>query len=300
MLKQHMAACLVASAFITMPVLAQTSTSPGASQPATGAASGSSGQGAAASGGAGRFITQQQQNQWRASRLIGINVYGADNERIGDINEVLVDRQGNADAVVVGVGGFLGIGEKNVALPFNAFEWQMDDTRRTAAAGGTGGASGTGGAGSARTGTGTAAGTGDMAGAGAGAGSGTGAGPAAGTGGTAGTTAGTSGTTAGTSGTTAGTSGTGAGTLGTAGTGTTASTSAAGGGASGSAARSGAERGYPDHAVLRMTKADLEGAPTFRYVGDRSDTGGSGGGAARSPATSGGAGGGATSPGTTK
>lgn len=268
MLKRHMAACLVASAFITMPVLAQTSTSPGSSQPATGAASGSSGQGAAASGGSGRFITQQQQTQWRASRLIGINVYGADNERIGDVNEVLVDRQGNADAVVVGVGGFLGIGEKNVALPFNAFEWQMDDTRRTAAASGSGGTSGTAGTGAAR--------TGDTAGAGAGAG----AGPAAGTGGTAGTSAGTMGT------------------AGTSSTGTTASTTAAGGSGSSAARSSGAERGYPDHAVLRMTKADLEGAPTFRYVGDRADSSSGTGGAARSPAAGGSTSGGATSPGT--
>jgi hypothetical protein len=278
MLKKHMAACLVASAFITMPVLAQTSTSPGAtspgaSQPATGASGGAAGGGgAAASGGAGRFITEQQTNQWRASRLIGIDVYGADNQKIGDINEVLVDRQGNADAVVVGVGGFLGIGEKNVALPFNAFEWQMDDSRRTAAASGTG-SSGAGGAGS-----------------GAGA-AGTGAG-------TAGTTATTgAGAGAGTAGTTA-TTGAGTGAAGSPATrgDTTASTSAAGGGsASGSAARSGAERGYPDHAVLRMSKADLENAPTFRYVGEnRSEAGGTGGSGAARTGGSGAGGGSAT------
>jgi hypothetical protein len=260
MLKKHMAACLVASAFITMPVLAQTSTSPGstspgATQPATPPASGTGSGSAASAGASGRFITQQQQNQWRASRLIGINVYGADNERIGDINEVLVDRSGNADAVVIGVGGFLGIGEKNVALPFNAFEWQMEDNRRTASAGGT--SSGAGGSG----------------------------------GSTAGTTAGTSGTPPAT-GSAAGRD--------TAGT--TASTSAAGSGSS--AGRSGAERGYPDHAVLRMTKADLEGAPAFRYVGDRSTDDRSGSGAARTSGSgtsgsgAGGAGTGAGSPGT--
>jgi len=243
MLKKHMAACLVASAFITMPVLAQTSTSPGATSPGTtqpatsSSGGGSAGGGAASSGGAGRFITEQQSNQWRASRLIGIDVYGADNQKIGDVNEVLVDRQGNADAVVVGVGGFLGIGEKNVALPFSAFEWQMDDSRRTASAGGSG--------------TGSA-----------------GAGSGAGTAGTAGTTA---------------TTGAGTGAAGSPATrgDTTASTSSAGGGsASSSSARSGADRGYPDHAVLRMSKADLENAPTFRYVGEnRSDTSGSGGAA---------------------
>src|SRR5690349_14011312 len=134
MLKKHMAACLVASAFMTMPVLAQTSTSPSgsSSQPAMGPSSSGGSGASSASASSGQFVTQQQANQWRASKLIGVNVYGSDNQRIGDINEVLVDRQGNADAVVVGVGGFLGIGEKNVALPFSAFEWVMDDTRRTA------------------------------------------------------------------------------------------------------------------------------------------------------------------------
>jgi hypothetical protein len=277
MLKKHMAACLVASAFITMPVLAQTSTSPGATSPgatapATSPASGAGGGSGASApvGGAasGRFITQQQQSQWRASRLIGINVYGADNERIGDINEVLVDRQGNADAVVVGVGGFLGIGEKNVALPFNAFEWQMEDTRRTASAGGSG--AGTGGTGSAAR---TGAGTGDTAATGSPAGAGAGAG------------------TAGTTGTTAGSGAAGRDTAGT-----TASTSAAG---SGSGTRSsGAERGYPDHAVLKMSKADLENAPAFRYVGDRSSDTGSAGRGTGSGAGGSGAGAGAGAGGT--
>jgi hypothetical protein len=264
MLKKHMAACLVASAFITMPVLAQTSTSPGSSPPATSATTtGAPTSGAAGTGGAGRFITEQQASQWRTSRLIGLDVYGADNQKIGDINDVLVDRQGSAQAVVVGVGGFLGIGEKNVALPFNAFEWQMDDSaRRTASASGSGSGSGAGSAsGPARTGT---------------------DGPAA----TAGAGSGTPGTasTSGTPGTTA-TTGAGTGAAGSPAsrTDTTASTSAAGGG-SASGARSGAERGYPDHAVLRMSKADLENAPTFRYVGEnRSD---SGSGAARTGGSS--------------
>jgi hypothetical protein len=272
MLKKHMAACLVASAFITMPVLAQTSTSPGATspgatQPATSSSGGgSAGSGAASSGGAGHFITEQQSNQWRASRLIGIDVYGADNQKIGDVNEVLVDRQGNADAVVVGVGGFLGIGEKNVALPFNAFDWQMDDSRRTASAGGSGSGGG---------------------------GSGTGAGSGAGAGRTSTTAA---------DATTAGAAG-----AGTAGPGTTATTGAGTGAAGspastastgttgGSSASGSTQRGYPDHAVLRMSKADLENAPTFRYVGEnRSDAGSAGSGAGRT----GGAGTGAGSPGT--
>jgi hypothetical protein len=36
---------------------------------------------------------------------------------------VLVDHSGNAQAVVIGIGGFLGIGQKDVALPFNTLKW---------------------------------------------------------------------------------------------------------------------------------------------------------------------------------
>jgi putative membrane protein len=57
-----------------------------------------------------------------ASDLTGTNVYGSNNEEIGDISDVILDRNGRLVAVVVGVGGFLGIGEKNVAIPFDAIE----------------------------------------------------------------------------------------------------------------------------------------------------------------------------------
>ncbi len=68
--------------------------------------------------GSGNFVTQQQQGQWLASKLIGTQVVSANNETIGDVNDVVLDRSGTAQAVVVGVGGFLGIGEKDVAVPF--------------------------------------------------------------------------------------------------------------------------------------------------------------------------------------
>lgn len=54
-----------------------------------------------------------------AKALLGTDVVNAINESIGTINDVLIDRQGKVVAVVVGVGGFLGIGEKDVALPYD-------------------------------------------------------------------------------------------------------------------------------------------------------------------------------------
>jgi len=71
----------------------------------------------------GQFMTQMQSNQMMASDLIGTKVISANNESIGDINDVIVDRNGQAIAAVVGVGGFLGIGEKDVAVPFKSLEF---------------------------------------------------------------------------------------------------------------------------------------------------------------------------------
>jgi hypothetical protein len=65
-----------------------------------------------------QFLNMQTSNEWRSSQLIGATVTGANNQNIGEINEVLIDNSGMVKAVVVGVGGFLGMGEKNVAIPF--------------------------------------------------------------------------------------------------------------------------------------------------------------------------------------
>ena len=64
-----------------------------------------------------------QPGQMMASDLRGSNVYGANNENVGDIKDILLERDGRVAAMVIGVGGFLGIGEKNVALPFEAFDF---------------------------------------------------------------------------------------------------------------------------------------------------------------------------------
>ena len=48
------------------------------------------------------------------------NVYDPNDSKIGEIMDVLVDRSGKATALIVGVGGFLGAGEKDVAVPFEA------------------------------------------------------------------------------------------------------------------------------------------------------------------------------------
>lgn len=48
------------------------------------------------------------------------NVYDPSDSKIGEIDDVLIDKQGGVTALMIGVGGFLGIGEKDVAVPFGA------------------------------------------------------------------------------------------------------------------------------------------------------------------------------------
>lgn len=69
-----------------------------------------------------QFITQQASDQWLATKFKGTDVMGSNNEKIGDVTDILFDRNGKIMAYVIGVGGFLGIGQKDVALAPAAFQ----------------------------------------------------------------------------------------------------------------------------------------------------------------------------------
>ena len=72
------------------------------------------------------FVRTQAITQWRAPKLIGVAVYGPDEKQIGKIKDVLIDHNGAAQTVVIGVGGFLGFGTKDVAVPFAAIQWRTE------------------------------------------------------------------------------------------------------------------------------------------------------------------------------
>ncbi len=212
MLKMKLVAGLTSTALMAGAAFAQT-TAP--TQPA----------------GPGQVMTQMPQDLMRGSQLMGIDVYGADNQKIGDIDEVLVDRQGKIHGLVVGVGGFLGIGQKDVAIPFDQVQWMSNqEVQASASQGGTNRpdttvpSTATGGAGQPTTTGSTAAGTMGSPGA--------------------------------------------AGTLGGAGP--------AGSTAGGGAATAGSDPNTPARAMVKMTKADLQNAPEFRYAGDQNRAGGAG------------------------
>ena len=74
-----------------------------------------------------KFIGQQETTHLLASNLIGTTVYNAADESLGDINDILFNEDtGAIDAVIVGVGGFLGLGQKNVAVSFDALTETTD------------------------------------------------------------------------------------------------------------------------------------------------------------------------------
>jgi len=96
-------------ALLTSAAIAQT---PDQTQPAPPSATAAKGQ----------VITEQKPDQLLASKLKGTDVIGSNNEKIGDVNDMLFDKDGKILAYVVGVGGFLGIGAKDVALSPASFQ----------------------------------------------------------------------------------------------------------------------------------------------------------------------------------
>src|SRR5918997_5749695 len=128
MLNRPLALTLLGSVFIAAPALAQTTPAPAPANPAPPPASTQPAPMNAGQGSAMNFLEVRPQDQFRASKLIGTRVTGANNESIGEINDVLMDQNGPAHAVIIGVGGFLGIGEKDVAIPMTALQFNVGNT----------------------------------------------------------------------------------------------------------------------------------------------------------------------------
>lgn len=66
---------------------------------------------------------------WRASKLVGLNVYNDQNEKLGDISEVLIDHTGKVGGFVIGVGGFLGIGQRDILVSMDKLKFVNEPMR---------------------------------------------------------------------------------------------------------------------------------------------------------------------------
>ncbi len=72
--------------------------------------------------GSPQVVNAQRSDQWLASNFRGTDVLGSDNEKIGDVSDILFDKTGKIEAFVVSMGGFLGMGAKDVAIAPASFE----------------------------------------------------------------------------------------------------------------------------------------------------------------------------------
>lgn len=123
MFAKQFAAGLVATALLSTTALAQ------APAPAKEPAAQSSSMPRADSSAAP--VQNQSASEWRASKVIGLYVYNDANERLGSISEVLMDASGKINKAVIGVGGFLGIGESNIAVNFDQLKFVTEPMRTT-------------------------------------------------------------------------------------------------------------------------------------------------------------------------
>jgi sporulation protein YlmC with PRC-barrel domain len=78
--------------------------------------------------------SSEVQGDWRASKVVGLSVYNENNEKLGSINDLLMDKGGNIKAVVLGVGGFLGMGEHLVAVPLDKVKFSSEPVAYTGTA----------------------------------------------------------------------------------------------------------------------------------------------------------------------
>ena len=78
--------------------------------------------------------TSSFKGNWRSSKLVGLNVYNDSNESLGSISDLLTDKSGNIKAAVIGVGGFLGVGEHLVAVAFDKLKFVDEPVAYTGAA----------------------------------------------------------------------------------------------------------------------------------------------------------------------
>jgi sporulation protein YlmC with PRC-barrel domain len=117
MLKRIMAVAAVSGLALTS-ALAQTSTSPSTSS----TPSATSTTAAPSAAGKADFVAKQSPDQHLASKFNGTDVIGTDDKKIGDVSDMLFDKDHKVVAFIVGVGGFLGIGQKDVAIAPASFQ----------------------------------------------------------------------------------------------------------------------------------------------------------------------------------
>ena len=123
MLAKYVTAGLAGSMLFASVALAQNPPAP----------SDSAGKAPAASESSSSESSSSFQGDWRASKIAGLSVYNDNNETVGSINDLLMDKSGAIKAAVISVGGFLGVGARLVAVPFDKIKFANEPVAYTSA-----------------------------------------------------------------------------------------------------------------------------------------------------------------------
>ena len=130
MFAKSFAAALASTALLATIASAQSPTTPADRIDAAPSPSASS----SSTSGSTTMSSSQLQGDWRASKVVGLSVYNSNNEKLGSINDLVMDKGGNIKAVVLGVGGFLGMGEHLVAVPLEKVKFSSEPIAYTGSA----------------------------------------------------------------------------------------------------------------------------------------------------------------------
>jgi len=126
-MKKLTTACLGALVALPAAAFAQTATTEAPASAETTPAPAVTAAAPAADVDAVQYVTNEASGFIYASDLIGQPVYGVTDEKTGDINDLLLDDGGSIEAVIIGVGGFVGIGEKDVAVTLDSLDIMTDE-----------------------------------------------------------------------------------------------------------------------------------------------------------------------------
>ena len=133
-MRTRLAAITLLAATVISPLALAQTTAPSTSPGTTATPAPSASPGATTTTAAPMATT----GQWRASKLVGLNVYNEQNEKLGDISELLIDSSGKVTGVVIGVGGFLGMGQRDIMVGLDKLKFVNEPVRTSVATNTTG------------------------------------------------------------------------------------------------------------------------------------------------------------------
>jgi hypothetical protein len=112
------AAVLISGFVVSVPGAAQTPTTPPPASPSAPTAPNAAMPSPTAPMPTNSPATPSPATQWLASNVYNQSVYDQHEQKIGDLTDLIIEKDGHVKSAIIGVGGFLGVGQKDVEIPF--------------------------------------------------------------------------------------------------------------------------------------------------------------------------------------